>query len=145
MIVKRLLHGAVLHRAEPRGIFPPMPRKSSLSRRYKRQTFIREWRLYRHLTQAQLVARLEEIGGPDVPKTVASLSRLENGLQPYSQPVLEALADVLQTDPGSLLMRNPSQDGYMWSIWDHAKQGEREQIARLAEAIVEYKADGTNG
>lgn len=101
--------------------------------------------MYRHLTQAQLVARLEEIGGPDVPKTVASLSRLENGLQPYSQPVLEALADVLQTDPGSLLMRNPSQDGYMWSIWDHAKQGEREQIARLAEAIVEYKADGTNG
>jgi transcriptional regulator with XRE-family HTH domain len=142
MIVKPLLHGAVFHPVQHGVIIRHMARKPAISRRFKRQTFIREWRLYRNLTQAQLVARLEEMGGPDVPKTVASLSRLENGVQPYSQPLLEALADILQTDPGSLLMRNPSVDGYMWSIWDQAKTGEREQITRVAEAIVDYKAAG---
>ncbi len=118
-----------------------MPRQTANFLGRKAPHFFRQWRLHRHLTQDQMVARLIEMSAPGVPKTAASLSRLENGKQPYSQPVLEAFADVLQTDAGSLLMRNPLDPEAMWSIWDHASQGQRDQITRVAEALVEYKAE----
>jgi hypothetical protein len=50
--------------------------------------------------------------------------------------VLEALADALMTDPASLLMRNPLEPEAMWSIWDQAKQGERQLIEELARSVV---------
>lgn len=68
--------------------------------------------------------------------THASLSRIERGLQPYSQPILEAVADELQIDVASLLMRDPSDPEAMWSIWDQAKQGERKIIVDIAKTIV---------
>jgi transcriptional regulator with XRE-family HTH domain len=66
----------------------------------KRPTFIRQWRKHRGKTLEQL--------GEAVDMSHAQVSRIERGLQPYSQPVLEAIADALQTDPASLLMRDPS-------------------------------------
>jgi transcriptional regulator with XRE-family HTH domain len=38
----------------------------------------------------------------------ASVSRIETGAQPYSQPILEGIAGALDTDPASLLSRDPS-------------------------------------
>jgi hypothetical protein len=35
------------------------------------------------------------------------LSRIERGLQPYNQLLLEALADALACEPADLLMRDP--------------------------------------
>lgn len=75
-----------------------------------------------------------------MPTTTASLSRLENGIQPYSPAILEALADVLNTDPGALITRDPADGDPIWQIWDHANEGEKEQIERLAEAIIGYRA-----
>lgn len=97
------------------------------------KTFIREWREFRGLTLERLADRVgEKIGG----FTHASLSRIERGLQPYSQPVLEAIAEALQTEPASLLMRNPNDPEGIWSVWDHAKKGQRQIIVDLAKTII---------
>jgi ribosome-binding protein aMBF1 (putative translation factor) len=101
--------------------------KSSKKREFKR-TFIREWRQHRGLTLEQLADRIE--------MTPSLLSMLERGLRGYRQETLEAIADALQTDTGNLTMRNPQDNEAIWSIWDHAKQGERQMITDIARTIV---------
>lgn len=93
-----------------------------------RRTFIRQWREYRNKTLEQLA----DIVGI----THASLSRIERGLQPYSQAILEAIADALMTDVPSLLMRDPTDPEGIWSIWDKAQTGERKMIVDIAKTIV---------
>ena len=93
-----------------------------------RKTFVREWREYRDLTLEKLADR--------VGTTHTSLSRIERGLQPYSQALLERVAEALQTDVASLLMRNPSESESLWSIWDRAKPGERRQIEEIAKTLI---------
>jgi transcriptional regulator with XRE-family HTH domain len=93
-----------------------------------RRTFIREWRQHRNKTLQQLA---EAVG-----TTHASLSRLERGKQPYSQALLEALAEALQTDVASLLMRDPSDPEAIWSVWDQAKPGVRRQIVEIARTLT---------
>jgi transcriptional regulator with XRE-family HTH domain len=106
-----------------------MPKRIAfLQKRARRRTFFKEWRQHRGLSQEQLADRLET--------SVASISRIESGRQPYTQDVLEALAEALMTDPASLLMRNPEAPEAMWSIWDQAKQGERQLIEELARSVV---------
>ena len=100
---------------------------SRLKRPYRR-TFIRNWRTHRNLTLAQLAQRIGT--------THATLSRIERGLQPYNQPLLEALAEALQTDPASLLMRNPDDPEGIWSVWENAKEGQRRQIVEIAKTLV---------
>ena len=97
-------------------------------------TFIRQWRESRAMTLEVLAERVgERIGG----MTHASLSRIERGLQPYSQPILEAIAQELTGgDVASLLMRDPSDPNAIWSIWGQAKPGERQMIVDIAKTIV---------
>jgi len=90
--------------------------------------FIAEWREHRGLTQDMLAERLGT--------TKASISRIENGKQPYSQPFLEACAETLMTDPASLIMRNPLDKEAIWSLWDQAKPGQRKQIVRAVEKVM---------
>jgi len=106
-----------------------MPKRIAFQKkRARRRTFFKEWRLHRGLSQEQLAERLET--------SVASISRIESGTQPYTQDVLEALAEALNTDPASLIMRNPEDPEVMWSIWDQAKKGERQLIEELARSVV---------
>lgn len=93
-----------------------------------RLTYLRQWREHRLLTLEQLA---ERIG-----MTHASLSRVERGLQPYSQPMLEALAEELGTDPASLIMRDPTDPEGIWSVWDQAEASERALIVDLAKTIT---------
>lgn len=108
--------------------------------RFKRQKgehpghFVREWRKYRGYTQEQLA---EMIG-----VTHGALSQLETGKINYTQPMIEALADALVTEPGALLYVNPMQAQSMWSLWERAKPATRVQIETIAEALIK---DGTNG
>jgi transcriptional regulator with XRE-family HTH domain len=112
-----------------------MPKRIALQKpRQRRRTFFREWREHRGLTQEQLAGRLDT--------SVASISRIESGTQPYTQDVLEALAEALMTDPASLLMRNPADPDAIWSIWDQAKSGERQLIEELARSVIKT---GTKG
>lgn len=93
-------------------------------------TFLREWRTYHNL---KLVEVASSFG-----ITHASLSRIERGLQPYNQELLEFLADRYRTDVASLLIRNPLLDDSenIWSIWDQAKPGERKMIVDIAKTLV---------
>jgi ribosome-binding protein aMBF1 (putative translation factor) len=93
-----------------------------------RPTFIAQWREFRGLTQAQLAQRLN--------MTQSHLSLLENQKRGYTQETLEAIAEALQTDVASLLIRNPLDSDAIWSIWEHAKPGERQMIIDIAKTIT---------
>lgn len=108
-----------------------MPRRIKNPHAPLRRTFIREWREFRNLSQDRLVDRVRE----RVPTfSKASLSRIENGKQPYSQPILEALADALSIEPQDLLMRHP--ESFLWSIVDNLQKLPPDQQKHVA-AIVE--------
>ena len=94
----------------------------------RRRTFIRQWREHRSYSQEKL--------GNILGTTGSMISRIENGQSPYTQDVLEALAEALSTDPASLLMRDPSKPDAMWSIWDQAEVGQRKMIEEVARTIV---------
>ena len=102
-----------------------------------RRNFIRAWRKHRGLTLEQLAERVTTFG---VETTHASLSRIERSLQPYNQPLLEAIADALRTDAASLLMRNPLDPDAIWTIWDQAKPAERDLIRDMATTILKRRA-----
>jgi transcriptional regulator with XRE-family HTH domain len=111
-----------------------MPKRIAFpKKRPRRRTYFRQWRIYRGFSQEQLANRLDT--------SVASISRIENGSQPYTQDVLEALAEALNTDPASLLMRNPEEPEAIWSLWDNAKPGERQMIVDIARTVTKT---GTN-
>jgi transcriptional regulator with XRE-family HTH domain len=94
----------------------------------RRRHFIREWRLYRGMTQETLA---EMVGTSE-----ASISRVEAGRQNYTQPMVERIADALKTDPGTLLGRNPSVDDPIWAIVSEANPLQRKQIVELARALL---------
>ena len=99
-----------------------------------RKTYIRAWRKHRGLTLESLAERIGVTAG--------NLSQLERGDVKYTQPMLEALADMLNCNPADLIMRDPSQTDAIWSIWDRAKQSQREQIVELAQVVLKT---GTRG
>jgi transcriptional regulator with XRE-family HTH domain len=97
-----------------------------------RRTFIREWRQHRGLTLEALANRLE--------MTASHLSMLERGQRGYTQETLERLADAMQTTAASLLMRLPGEDE-MWSLWDQAKPGVRQQLTEIAKTLTKTGTD----
>ncbi len=96
-----------------------------------RPTFIRQWRQHRGYSLDQLAER--------VPMDKGNLSKIERGILPYNQDLLERLADALMTDPASLIMRDPSQSGAIWTLWERATVGERAQIESVVEALIAAK------
>lgn len=91
-------------------------------------TKIKQWREYRGLTQDALAERLET--------SKASISRIESGDQAYTQDFLEACADALMTDPASLLMRDPTDEEAVWSLWDKAKPAQRQMIEGIVQSVL---------
>lgn len=67
-----------------------------------RVTFIRKWRQHRDLTL--------EVVADAVGMTKTSLSRIERGWQPYTQPTLEAIARTLRVQDWQLLRDDPTVD-----------------------------------
>jgi transcriptional regulator with XRE-family HTH domain len=94
----------------------------------RRPTFIREWRKYRGLSQDQVAER--------VGLSQATVARVERGDIAYTQPVLEAVADALGCAPADLIMRDPSAQGSIWTIWDQIPVQERDQAARVLETFI---------
>lgn len=115
------------------GPMPPVPKpKRPLSR-----TFLREWRKYNRMTQEQAAEPLN--------LDPTTLGRIERGLVPYDQRLLEAAAELYGCEPADLIMRNPNDPEGIWSVWDHAKQGQRQQIVEVAKVIVGADRTGTDG
>jgi transcriptional regulator with XRE-family HTH domain len=93
-----------------------------------RPNFIRAWRKHRDMSLERLASQ--------VPMDKGNLSKVERGLLPYNQEMLERLAEALGTEPASLLMRDPTAPSPIWSLWDHASPGVRRQIEEVAAVIV---------
>ncbi len=93
--------------------------------------FLRQWREYRGYTLEQ--------AGEAVGISHAQLGRIERRLQKYNQELLEALADLYKTTPASLIMRDPTDEGAIWSLWDQAKEGQRQDIEKYAEFVVKSR------
>jgi len=114
-----------------------------MSKRPRQRWFLREWRKYRGLSQEKLAERVSLLT-QQYEKPVAlhkgDVSNLEKGKRRYNQDVLEALAEALETDPASLLMRDPTEPENIWSIWEQANEGQRATIREIAEAITHKKA-----
>lgn len=100
-----------------------------------RRTYIRQWRQHRGLSLKRLANRLpaDAEGRPAI--SDVSISRIERGLQPYNQAILEMLAEALNTDPASLLMRDPTQPDAIWTIWDQLKPEQQKQALVVLDAL----------
>lgn len=94
----------------------------------RQRHFLREWRKHRNLTLERLAERIGTTAG--------NLSRIEKGLQPYTQDFLEAAAEALGTEAASLIMRDPTKPDAIWSLWEKAKPAEREQIVNVISAML---------
>lgn len=109
-------------------------------RRTYSRTFIRAWREYRGLSLERLAERLIDIESGEALLTPTSLSRIERGKQPYSQPVLEAIAAALGCTPADLLMRNPVDTEAPWSIWETLEPVEKRAAVEVLKAMKERAA-----
>lgn len=135
--VKPILHPAV---------FPTYTGCAILDVMTESRTYLREWRTFRGFTQVQVLDRLEAFDDENIPLTAASLSRIETGKQIYTQRILEALADIYQTDPASLLGRNPTQEGHVIDLLARLSDDDRNRaeamisgLARAADERSEWK------
>ena len=88
-----------------------------MNRRTFTPTNLRPWRESRGMSLDEAVALLKEMA--DVPLTKTSLSRIELGKQPYSQPILEGLAIVYNTTVVALLAHNPLTARASANFWEH--------------------------
>ncbi len=104
-----------------------MSKKPKIPRKQYRKTFVREWRNHRGLTLEQLAERIE--------MKASSLSYLERGQSGYTQGTLELIADALQTDAASLIMRNPQDQEAIWTLWDSASETQKLQISDVVRAL----------
>jgi transcriptional regulator with XRE-family HTH domain len=97
--------------------------------------YFKQWRKFRDLTQEQVIDRLSAMDDPLIPQTAASLSRLENGKQAYTQRSLEALAEVYQCEPDHLLGRNPFKEGEVIDLWTQLTERQQRQALAVIDAI----------
>jgi len=116
--------------------------------------YLREWREYRNYTLERAAAALEEVSQraeflvPDrkrpVGTTHQNLGKIERGTVPYSQTLLEMLAEVYGTDPGSLIMRDPTRPEAIFSIWENLSPAKQAEAISFLSFLAERR-DGTNG
>jgi transcriptional regulator with XRE-family HTH domain len=97
--------------------------------------FLRAWRKFRGYSLEQVAERLD--------MSHQNLGKIERGLVPYNEPLLDALAEIYRTDRGSLIMRDPTMKDPLWSIYDNLAPPERQQLVAKVEA--ELKKTGTGG
>jgi transcriptional regulator with XRE-family HTH domain len=99
----------------------------------RKATYIRAWRNERGYTLDDMVGRLDTLG---VPITGASLSRIERGQQPYSQDILEAIAEALAVSPADLIENNPAMpDAEIVDLMRHLDEREKRQAASVLKAM----------
>lgn len=100
-----------------------------------RPTYLRAWRQHRGLSLRALADRITNLRGESV-VSYPSLARIETGDQPYSQPILEAIADALDVPPASLLAHDPKSPERVWAIWEQMTPEQRRQAVLILEALL---------
>lgn len=110
-----------------------------MSEQLYRKTYIKEWREKRGLSLRRLADRLEQSPGGDLMISHSSIGRIEKGQQPYSQPILEAIATALGVTASMLLEMNPEKDGDVIDITlrlNKAPLELRKQAIDILEALL---------
>jgi transcriptional regulator with XRE-family HTH domain len=93
----------------------------------KRKTFFRAWRLHSKQTLEQVAEKLDV--------TASALGQLEREEINYTQPMLEALADVYRCHPVDLLIRDPREPESPWTLWESLTAAQRKQAIAVLEAL----------
>lgn len=109
------------------------------------RTYIKEWREKRGLSLRRLAERLEETPGGELLISHASIGRIEKGQQPYSQPILEAIAAALGVPAYMLLEVNPDKDGDVIDITlrlNKAPAELRNQAINIINALLQSARTG---
>lgn len=122
------LHGAAFQHYAGCSIMPVMKEK---------RIYLREWRKHLGKTQSQVVASLQSFDDPNLPTTEASLSRIETGKQPWSQRVLEALADIYGIELWELLGRKPGAEGEILDMVSRMDDRQRKQALAVMKALTQ--------
>lgn len=112
-----------------------------MERKYAK-TYIREWRQYRGLSLRRLADRLE-LNGPDETLSHASIGRIETGHQPYSQPILEAIASALNVEVHHLLSVDPTKEGAVVDLLALIRDKDPETVLAVLKALP--NKTGTDG
>lgn len=109
------------------------------------KTFIKAWRKHRGLSLRRLADRLE-IHGPGESISHASLGRIENGKQPYSQPIIEALANALDCSVTDLLSVDPKKDGEVVDLLRMIRERDLKMVREVIKALPKTPpSTGTDG
>lgn len=112
-----------------------------MSERAFNPTYIKQWRLKRGLSLRKLADRMETEPGGELLISHASLSRIESGDQPYSQPILEALAAALDCTAADLISVNPEKEGDVIDLLRHLPPEKHQQAVEF----LRFLATGTKG
>jgi transcriptional regulator with XRE-family HTH domain len=91
--------------------------------------YMREWRRARGVS----LRRMAEL----IPYNKASLSRVENGLQPYHEEMLLGYARVCGCQPGDLLSRRPGSAEELWTILGDCSEDQLSRILSVTRILVE--------
>lgn len=70
-----------------------------------------------------------------VPMDKGNLSKVERGLLPYNQEMIERLSEALDVEPWALIGRDPSKDGKVIDMVARLNQAELAQAERMLEAL----------
>lgn len=67
--------------------------------------------------------------------THQNLGKIERGIVPYNQVLLELLAEELRCEPADLIVRDPESPTGIWSMLDGLAPVQRKQLAEIAETL----------
>ena len=98
--------------------------------------YLREWREFRGLSLRQLESRLEVEPGGEPLVSYVSLGRIERQLQPYSQPILEAVAFALGTTPAAILEVDPNKGGDVVDLLRRLPREKRDEASRYLKYLA---------
>jgi transcriptional regulator with XRE-family HTH domain len=101
------------------------------------QHYLREWRENRGLSLRKLAALIEVEPGGDPLVSYASLSRIETGEQPFSEPILNAIAEALKVPRVVLLEMDPRKEGYIVDLLNRMDPPTRDQAVRMLELLAQ--------
>ena len=97
--------------------------------------YIKEWRLHRKLSLRKLADRMET--EPGVPLTShANIDRIEKGVQPYSQEILEAIAVALDVSVTDLLSINPTKNAEIVDLLNAMPDKTKETAFKMLKSLI---------
>lgn len=93
--------------------------------------FLKQWREYRGVSLRKLAGSMESEPGVEL-TSHANIGRIENMQQPYSQEIMEAVAEKLNCSVIDLLTVDPTVEGFSESGPD----------AKLRSSLIAFGVDG---